>query len=83
MGLGSLVEAPLARRTTWKALNGLAMLRLPFERQRVSPVDYCIISIWFSLDLPLDSGKELRKIEFMNKSRKWTSPAGRGPHPHL
>jgi hypothetical protein len=82
MRLDGTVEAPLARRTVWKAFNGLAMLRLPFKRQRVSRslVDYCIISIWLSPDLPLESGKELRKNEFMNRSRKWTSPAGPAPY---
>ena len=74
MALCGLYEAPLAMRTAWNAFNGLAMLRLPFERQRVSSVDYCISSLWCSLDTPLDPGKELRKNEFVNK-------VGNGPHP--
>ena len=44
IGLGGLAEGPLAR---WSgvASNGLAILRWPFKRQRVSSVDYGISSI--------------------------------------
>jgi hypothetical protein len=50
-----LVEAPLARLTV--ALNALAKLRFPIERQKLSPIGYGISSLRCPLDLPLEAGK--------------------------